>query len=158
MQFQSPCFCFFSFHKHIDLTVNNRSESTQDCHSVKCDTGEDAELDDDDFNESVAKQTKRFYIGGFKASVKIPKLTKYIKNRGLNVTMIWVIRQRYGQSVVIRLNVETPNSIKLTEQGFWPRGVTCRPWAKVSHEQLYNYESDLSRCLKVSIDHIYTYR
>ena len=27
-------------------------------------------------------------------------------------------------------------------------------WHKVSHEQLYNYESDLSRCLTVSIDNI----
>ena len=66
-------------------------------------------MDDDYFNESVAKQTKRFYIGGFKDSVKIPKLTNYVKNRGLKVTMIMVFRQRYGQSVVIRLNVETPN-------------------------------------------------
>ena len=76
-------------HKHSDLTVNNKSASTQDCHSYseanidKCDTGEDAELDDDDFMESVAKKTKRFYIGGFKASVKIPKLNNYVKNRGL---------------------------------------------------------------------------
>ena len=28
-------------------------------------------------------------------------------------------------------------------------------WHTVSHEQLYNYESDLSRYLKVSIDNIY---
>ena len=79
--------------------------------------------------------------------MKIRKLVNYVKNRGLKVTMIRVFPLKYGRSVIIRLNVEAPQSNKLTEPGFWPRGVTCRPWlSKNSYMKQFRKVTDNDKC------------
>ena len=46
------------------------------------------------------------------------------------MTMVRVFNQRSAGSVIIRMNIEVPNLNigKLTEPGFCPKRVSCRPW------------------------------
>ena len=85
--------------------------------------------DDIDFTSFVRKRTKRYYIGGFKSSISRDKLIAYVESKGLTVTWlnIWVSK-RSGRAI-IRLNVEmTEGFHMIAEPGFWPKGITCRPW------------------------------
>ena len=79
--------------------------------------------------DHVRKRTKRFYVGGFKSSITQEELIEFVESKGLLVTWVNIWNsKRYGR-VVIRLNIEaTENYLKITEPGFWPRGIKCRPW------------------------------
>ncbi len=59
--------------------VNGDGPSHND---VICDT------DDDDFSDYVRKPPIRYYVGGFKPSITVNKLYKYITKRGLTVTTV----------------------------------------------------------------------
>ena len=52
--------------------------------------------------------------------------------------MIRVFRQKYGRSVIIRLNVEAPQSNKLTESGFW--------LSKNSYMKRFQKDADNDKC------------
>ena len=114
--------------KEQDTQSRSRERYRYPTSDIACDDKGNDDYDDDDFTECVIKKTKRFYLGGFRSSIKTQKLVNYVTNRGLKVTMIRVFGLGSGRSVTIRLNVETKNSGKLLESGFWPRGVICRPW------------------------------
>ena len=51
--------------------------------------------------------------------------------RGPKVSMVTIFRKpRYGNSVVIRVNIEDDeNTCFITDDPcFWPQGVICKPW------------------------------
>ena len=80
-------------------------------------------------SEHVRKRTKRFYAGGFKSSITQDELIKYVEIKGLTVTWVNIWASKRHGRVVIRLNVEaTGDYLRVTEPGFWPRGIKCRPW------------------------------
>ena len=56
--------------------------------------------------------------------------------------MTWISIRRYEKQnkAVIRLNVVSDLSYKLLEHGFWPRGITCKPW--LTKNQLKNKASN----------------
>lgn len=93
-----------------------------------------AQIDDadkyDGFEQYVQKRSKRFYIGGLLNSITVDKLTRYVTKRGPTVTMVRIFPLKKSKNkVIVRLNVEGDDRSNLLEQrGFWPRGVTCRPW------------------------------
>ena len=91
-------------------------------------TGSPEEDNDDDFVKHVRRRTKRFYVGGFLPSITEKKLINYAARRG--VTLTWVNIHRYERQnrAVIRVNVEAAKASQLLEEGFWPKGVMCRPW------------------------------
>ena len=104
--------------------------------------------DDVEFSQHVRKRTKRYYLGGFKRSIKREKLIKFVKSKGLKVTWIniWPSK-RYGR-VVIRLNIEmTEGCDRIAEPGFWPRGVKCHPWMSKNmySKSKYNYSTGYDR-------------
>lgn len=86
-------------------------------------------LDHIDVSEHVRKRTKRFYVGGFKSSITQDELIKYVESKGLTVTWVKIWASKRHGRVAIRLNVEaTEDYLRVTEPGFWPRGIKCRPW------------------------------
>ena len=69
--------------KTVDLDLQSDEHFTSHHKSVIDDAGSiSAYTDEDGFSEHVIKKTKRFYVGGFKSSITIPKLTSYVTNRG----------------------------------------------------------------------------
>ena len=109
---------------------------------------------DDDFQMHIRRRSRRFYIGGFKPSISAPKLRHYVTRKGVPVTWISIRKYEKQNKAVIRLNVDADSSNKLLEYGFWPRGITCRPWltknqlrnkVKVSKPNNYGY-SDHDTC------------
>ena len=95
-----------------------------------------------EFQEHIVRKTKRFYIGGFKSSIKPYLIEAILKNHGVRMTMIRIFPLRNSQSVIIRLNVEAPKSHLLTENGFWPDGITCRPWVtKNRYQKTYSRQN-----------------
>ena len=109
---------------------------------------------DDDFQMHIRRRSRRFYIGGFKPSISAPKLRHYVTRKGVPVTWISIRKYEKQNKAVIRLNVDADSSNKLLEYGFWPRGISCRPWltknqlrnkVKVSKPNNYGY-SDHDTC------------
>ena len=83
------------------------------------------------FQKYVIRRPKRFYVGGFEPSITEPKIKSYIQKRGLKVSMVTIFRKpRYGNSVVIRVNIEDDeNACYMSDDPcFWPQGVICKPW------------------------------
>ena len=77
----------------------------------------------------VRRRSKRFYVGGFRSSITHEELIQYVESKGLIVTWVHIWPSKRSDRAVIRLNVEvSENCLKITEPGFWPRGVKCRPW------------------------------
>lgn len=84
--------------------------------------------DDAEFSEYVRKRTKCFFVGGFKSSITEDKLIKYVERRGLTVTWVSIWTAKSGR-LIIRLNIEVCKDYRrISEPGFWPKGITCRPW------------------------------
>lgn len=109
-------------------------------------------LDDDvDFTDFVRKRTKRFYVGGFKSSITQDKLIRFVESKGLVVTWVKIWNSKRNGRVTIRLNVEaSENYFKITEPGFWPRGVKCRPWLS---NNKYNNSLRSSRSSRAYVTH-----
>ena len=86
-------------------------------------------IDDDvELTEYVRKRTKHFFVGGFKSSITEDKLIKYVERRGLTVTWVNIWTAKSGR-LIIRLNIEVCKDYRrISEPGFWPKGVSCRPW------------------------------
>ena len=83
---------------------------------------------DGDFETFIRRRTQRFYLGGFQANVTEETILHYTERRGIYVSWINIRRYENQNRAVIRLNVDAEHGHSLLEQGFWPRGVTCRRW------------------------------
>lgn len=90
-------------------------------------TAADAD-NDDDFVTHIRRRTKRFYVGGFFPSITEGKIVNYAKRNGVHVTWVNIRRYERQNRAVVRVNVDSKNGFRLLERGFWPTGVTCRPW------------------------------
>ena len=119
------------------VTSNNsdkRLASSQDRYDPRCHPEPEfaqygEEDSDDDVEMHIRRRSRRFYIGGFKPSISGPKLTRYVTKKGVPVTWISIRRYEKQNKAVIMLNVVSDDlSYKLLEHGFWPRGITCKPW------------------------------
>ena len=88
------------------------------------------ELDegDGDFETFIRRRTQRLYLGGFQASVTERTIMDYAERRGVYVSWINIRRFDNQNRAVIRLNVDAEHGHLLLEEGFWPRGVSCRRW------------------------------
>ena len=88
------------------------------------------ELDegDGDFETFICRRTQRLYLGGFQASVTERAIMDYAERRGVYVSWINIRRFDNQNRAVIRLNVDAEHGPLLLEEGFWPRGVSCRRW------------------------------
>ena len=107
-------------------------------------TGSPEEDNDDDFVIHVKRRTKRFYVGGFLPSITEKKLINYAARRGITLTWVNIHRYEHQNRAVIRVNVEATKAGQLLEEGFWPKGVMCRPW--LSKGQFRNrYQNTNSR-------------
>ena len=106
-------------------TRNNRTRMDPPVNRVDTliNVDDDDNDDDDDFETYIRRRSQRFYVGGFQANV-----TEKIISRG--ITARWVSIRRYPSQnrAVIRLNVDADVGYQLLDEGFWPRGVTCRHW------------------------------
>ncbi|MCG7879140.1 MAG: hypothetical protein N0C90_22820 [Candidatus Thiodiazotropha endolucinida] len=115
--------------------VRQRTRIQQSEQQLDIDMANDvADVDnDDDFVTHVRRRTKRYYVGGFLPSISEKKIRNYASRRG--VTLTWVNIHRYEQQnrAVIRVNVDSEFGYRLMEYGFWPKGVTCRPWFSKGH-------------------------
>ena len=97
---------------------------------------------DDDFENYVRKRTKRYYIGGFLPTITESKITSFVTRKGLNVSKVTVFRNKRRGTTVIRLNmVNNPESRRVLDPGFWPKGVTCRPWLSYNAYRRNNQNS-----------------
>lgn len=86
------------------------------------------EEDDEDFVAHVRQRTKRFYVGGFYPSITEKTVMNYALRRGVKLTWVNIRRYERQNRAVVRVNVDSSNGYRLLERGFWPKGVTCRPW------------------------------
>lgn len=98
---------------------------------------------DDDFETHIRRRSRRFYIGGFKPSISLEKLQHYVEKKGVTVTWISIRRYEKQNKAVVRLNVDAEQASAVLEVGFWPRGITCRPW--LTKNQLRNRKSNSDR-------------
>ena len=88
---------------------------------------------DDEFETFVRRRTKRYYVGGFLPTITESKIESYVTRRGLTVSKVAVFRNKQRKTTVIRLNMVNDSvSRRVLEPGFWPKGVTCRPWLSFS--------------------------
>ena len=56
-------------------------------------------------------------------------ITRYVERRNVTVTWVTIFPIKNSHQITIRLNVEENNNAdNVTEDWFWPRNVTCRPW------------------------------
>ena len=56
-------------------------------------------------------------------------ITRYVERRNVTVTWVTIFPIKNSHIITIRLNVEeNDNADYVTEDWFWPRNVTCRPW------------------------------
>ncbi|MES9880823.1 MAG: hypothetical protein ABW185_08085, partial [Sedimenticola sp.] len=104
----------------------------------------DDEVDEEgDFTEYVRKRPKRYFVGGFNVSITEDKITKYIQKRGPKVIGVNIWRsKRDNNTAVIRLFVEDNSQrSKLEDNGFWPRGIECRPWMSPIAFRIQRYRS-----------------
>lgn len=116
-----------------DAQINAQNLSHQPKNPCNDELHDSYLTDDIDF-DYVRKRTKRYYVGGFKRSITEDKLTQYVQFRGLTVTWVNLWISRKTGRVIIRLNIEaSENCDRIAEPGFWPRGVTCRPWMSKKH-------------------------
>lgn len=53
-----------------------------------------ADEDDEGFSKFVRKKTNRYFVGGFFKSVNDHVITKYVKRRGIKVTLVTIFRPR----------------------------------------------------------------
>ena len=122
-QFQSLC--------QIEQILYKRLASRRDRYNP-CSHPEPAQYEnddsDDDFEMHIRPRSKRFYIGGFKPSISSAKLQYYVTRKGVPFTWISIHRYEKQNKAVIGLNVDAEQADKVLERGFWPRGITCRPW------------------------------
>ena len=106
--------------KRIPVRVTPRIKSSPSTH----------ECDEEDFEVYVRKRSRRFFIGGFTNEMTSEKIRSYVTRRGPKVTMVRTFPQkRTDDGIIVQLNVE--ENIKcnmLEENGFWPRGILCKPW------------------------------
>ena len=88
---------------------------------------------DDEFETFVRRRTKRYYVGGFLPTITESKIESYVTRRGLTVSKVAVFRNKQRKTTVIRLNMVNDSVSRwVLEPGFWPKGVTCRPWLSFS--------------------------
>ena len=83
---------------------------------------------DDDFIQYVRRRPARYYIGGFKSTIREQKRTNYLLRRGINVSRINIRKYENPDGAVIQLNVDPEYGPFLQQRGFWPPGVYCRQW------------------------------
>lgn len=103
-------------------TVHN-IEPQRDCPLSTADTE-----NDDDFVTHIRRRTKGFYVGGFFPTITDAKIVQYAKQKGIRVTWVNIYRYERQNRAVVKVNVDFEDAFRLLEDGFWPRGVTCRPW------------------------------
>ena len=99
--------------------------------------------DDDEFTVHVRRRTKRFYVGGFLPSITEAILMRYAKRRGVKLSWVNIRRYESQNRAVIRVNVDSELGYRLVEDGFWPRGIVCRPWySKGQYNRRYDSNYD----------------
>ncbi|MCG7876974.1 MAG: hypothetical protein N0C90_11660 [Candidatus Thiodiazotropha endolucinida] len=115
----------------ISDRINKRVASSHDSHTqrqraelIQAD-GDDC---DDDFEKYIRRKSKRFYVGGFKPSISEMKLRHYVQAKGARVSWVSIRRYEKHNKAVVRLNVDAEDASMVLERGFWPRGISCRPW------------------------------
>ena len=106
----------------ITCEVSNNGNPTVDTDPTNFNIQNHDDMIDDDIelSEYVRKQTKRFFVGGFKSSITDDKLIKYVERRGLTVTWVNIWTDKFG-GLIIRLNIEVCKDYRrISEPGFWP--------------------------------------
>lgn len=97
-----------------------------------------------ELNGYKRKRSKRYFVGGYDDSVTKDFIANMVSKKGPKVTMVRKFQsRRQGGKVVIRLNVEADDKADLVlNRGFWPRGITCRPWlSKAALRRQYDSEA-----------------
>ncbi len=96
-----------------------------------------------------------FYVGGFKRSITVDKIYRYVDIRGPRVSQVMIYPCRRSDGVTIRLNIESDSNCHLVEEPeFWPDHVVCKPWVtrgsskrsqryRNSNSAYQNYEADM---------------
>jgi len=109
----------------ISVTMYNRGLSE---HVAERSSPENTDVQSNFLADYVRKKTKRFYLGGFESSVTENVIAMYVMSRGPKVSKINIFGNN-SRPPVIRLNLEDDgNADMVTEFGFWPEGIVCRPW------------------------------
>jgi hypothetical protein len=90
----------------------------------------DEAMIDDGYRAQRRRHIKHFCVLGYRKSVNVNTLYKYITEKGPTVSSLRIFPVRKSPNkVVIRLNLEDNcDANNVLEQNFWPRFVKCVPW------------------------------
>jgi len=126
--------------RFIPSRVTNRKQKVSNDKSLPSDNTADQATDF--LSDYVRKKTKRFYLGGFNSNVTERVIGLHINDKGPKVTKINIFRSNF-RPPVIRLNVEDDENVFLvSEPGFWPNGIVCKPWVSKTRYRARNAPSD----------------
>ena len=71
---------------------------------------------------------KRFFLSGIADTVTTETIVNYLRMKNINPTHLRLFPSRRKGTLSAKLNVLASESLVLTEDGFWPKFVSCKPW------------------------------
>ena len=71
---------------------------------------------------------KRFFLSGIADTVTTKTILNYLQKRNIHPTQLRLFSSRRKGTKSAKLNVLASESLALTENDFWPKFVSCKPW------------------------------
>ena len=106
--------------------------------------------DDSDIFEGVTyKRNARYYISGISNRSTQPGMLNFLKNKGISVSHCVLFKPKHpGSRRNAKINIALSDATAVETPGFWPHGVSCRPWLSVK-----DWENKIARNIPTGKDH-----
>ena len=74
------------------------------------------------------------------ATTETTEILNYLQKRNIHLTHLRLFSSRRKGTMLAKLNVLASESLVLTENGFWPKFISCKPW--LTRENLDKQKED----------------
>ena len=125
-------------YSHITNTVESQpsefetsSTNNKDIHSTKIQYNQSKHSsDDEDIFEGVSyKRNARYYLSGMGHRSTQLGMVNFLNRKGITVSHFVFFKPKYpGSRRNAKINVAPSDAQIVEAPGFWPRGISCRPW------------------------------
>ena len=112
------------------LDIKNSESIRTTIDSATTDIVDDSTSDSDGFIGVKCRRAnvKRFFLSGIADTVTTETILDYLQKRNIHPTQLRLFSSRCKGTKSAKLNVRASESLALTENDFWPKFVSCKPW------------------------------